>query len=73
MSFTPHSSLPNHYLLLQNPGMFDAVDLDPYGSPAQLLDSAVQVGGPSASALAMPLAAPPPALDLYTPKSVSRH
>eukprot|EP00887_Chlorella_sp_A99_P005640 scaffold1.g5640.t1 len=27
---------------LQNPGGFEAVDLDPYGSPAQLLDSAVQ-------------------------------
>jgi tRNA (guanine26-N2/guanine27-N2)-dimethyltransferase len=27
---------------MQNPGAFDAVDLDPYGSPSQLLDSAVQ-------------------------------
>ena len=30
---------------LQGAGTFDAVDLDPYGSPAQLLDAAVQVGG----------------------------
>lgn len=29
---------------LNNMGLFDAVDLDPYGSPAKLLDSAVQVG-----------------------------
>lgn len=29
-------------LMLQQPGMYDAVDLDPYGSPVQLLDSAVQ-------------------------------
>ncbi|EFN59063.1 hypothetical protein CHLNCDRAFT_29505, partial [Chlorella variabilis] len=27
---------------LQNMGLFDAVDLDPYGSPSKLLDSAVQ-------------------------------
>lgn len=30
---------------LQNAGGFDAVDLDPYGSPSILLDSAVQVPG----------------------------
>lgn len=29
-------------LMLQRPSMYDAVDLDPYGSPVQLLDSAVQ-------------------------------
>ena len=29
-------------LMLQRPGAYDAVDLDPYGSPVQLLDSAVQ-------------------------------
>lgn len=29
---------------VQNAGLFDAVDLDPYGSPSILLDSAVQVG-----------------------------
>lgn len=29
---------------LQNAYSFDAVDLDPYGSPSKLLDSAVQVG-----------------------------
>ena len=28
--------------MLQRPGVYDAVDLDPYGSPVQLLDSAVQ-------------------------------
>ena len=28
---------------LQNSYLFDAVDLDPYGSPSKLLDSAVQV------------------------------
>ena len=27
---------------MQNPGGYDAVDLDPYGSPTQFLDSAVQ-------------------------------
>lgn len=27
---------------VQNAGLFDAVDLDPYGSPSKLLDSAVQ-------------------------------
>ena len=27
---------------LQNAGLFEAVDLDPYGSPSKLLDSAVQ-------------------------------
>ena len=27
---------------MQNPNAFDAVDLDPYGSPCQLIDSAVQ-------------------------------
>lgn len=29
-------------LMMQNAGLYDAVDLDPYGTPAQLLDSAVQ-------------------------------
>ena len=29
-------------VMMQQPAAFDAVDLDPYGSPAQLLDSAVQ-------------------------------
>ncbi len=29
-------------LMLQRPSSYDAVDLDPYGSPVQLLDSAVQ-------------------------------
>ncbi|PRW58454.1 tRNA (guanine(26)-N(2))-dimethyltransferase 2 [Chlorella sorokiniana] len=29
-------------VMLQNSGLFDAVDLDPYGSPSILLDSAVQ-------------------------------
>lgn len=28
--------------MLQQPNAFDAVDLDPYGSPVQFLDSAVQ-------------------------------
>ena len=28
--------------MLQSPAAYDAVDLDPYGSPVQLLDSAVQ-------------------------------
>ncbi|GLC42577.1 hypothetical protein PLESTB_001115800 [Pleodorina starrii] len=28
--------------MLQNPGAYDVVDLDPYGTPANLLDSAVQ-------------------------------
>ncbi|CAD7703013.1 unnamed protein product [Ostreobium quekettii] len=28
--------------MLQNPGVYDAVDLDPYGTPVQFLDSAVQ-------------------------------
>lgn len=28
--------------MIQRAGCYDAVDLDPYGSPAQLLDSAVQ-------------------------------
>lgn len=27
---------------MQNPGGYDAVDLDPYGTPAQFLDAAVQ-------------------------------
>lgn len=29
-------------VMLQHPGKFDIVDLDPYGSPSQLLDSALQ-------------------------------
>lgn len=29
-------------VMMQNPNAFDVVDLDPYGSPSQLLDSAVQ-------------------------------
>ena len=29
-------------LMLQKAGTYDAVDLDPYGSPVQFLDSAVQ-------------------------------
>ena len=29
-------------LMLQRAGIYDAVDLDPYGTPVQLLDSAVQ-------------------------------
>jgi tRNA (guanine26-N2/guanine27-N2)-dimethyltransferase len=29
-------------IMMQNPGGFDVVDLDPYGSPSMLLDSAVQ-------------------------------
>ena len=29
-------------VMMQNPNTFDVVDLDPYGSPSQLLDSAVQ-------------------------------
>lgn len=29
-------------MMLQSPGVYDAVDLDPYGSPAHFLDSAVQ-------------------------------
>ena len=29
-------------VMMQNPNTFDVVDLDPYGSPCQLLDSAVQ-------------------------------
>ncbi len=28
--------------LLQNPDGYEAVDLDPYGSPSQFLDTAVQ-------------------------------
>lgn len=28
--------------MLQNAGSYDAVDIDPYGSPSHLLDSAVQ-------------------------------
>lgn len=28
--------------MLQKAGTYDAVDLDPYGSPVQFLDSAVQ-------------------------------
>ncbi|EFJ48710.1 hypothetical protein VOLCADRAFT_60094, partial [Volvox carteri f. nagariensis] len=28
--------------MLQNPGAYDVVDLDPYGTPAHLLDSAIQ-------------------------------
>jgi tRNA G26 N,N-dimethylase Trm1 len=31
-------------VMMQAAGEYDAVDLDPYGSPAMLLDSAVQVG-----------------------------
>lgn len=30
------------YCGLQNPGGYHAVDLDPYGTPAQFLDAAVQ-------------------------------
>ena len=29
-------------VMIQRAGVYDAVDLDPYGTPAQLLDSAVQ-------------------------------
>lgn len=29
-------------LMLERSGMYEAVDLDPYGSPVQLLDTAVQ-------------------------------
>eukprot|EP00878_Enallax_costatus_P040089 GHUV01046073.1.p1 GENE.GHUV01046073.1~~GHUV01046073.1.p1 ORF type:complete len:436 (+),score=123.03 GHUV01046073.1:390-1697(+) len=29
-------------LMLQSPGVYDAIDLDPYGTPVQFLDSAVQ-------------------------------
>jgi len=28
--------------MIQRAGVYDAVDLDPYGSPCQLMDSAVQ-------------------------------
>ena len=28
--------------MLQSPGAYDVVDLDPYGSPSHFLDSAVQ-------------------------------
>ena len=37
----PHNS-DARMLMLQNPGTYDAIDLDPYGTPSQLLDSAVQ-------------------------------
>jgi tRNA (guanine26-N2/guanine27-N2)-dimethyltransferase len=30
-------------LMMQNPATYDAIDLDPYGTPVQFLDSAVQV------------------------------
>lgn len=33
---------PSPLALLQNPAAYDAVDLDPYGSPSTLLDGAVQ-------------------------------
>jgi tRNA (guanine26-N2/guanine27-N2)-dimethyltransferase len=37
----PHCS-DARLLMLQNPAEYDAVDLDPYGTPAHLLDTAVQ-------------------------------
>mmetsp|Transcript_18216 Transcript_18216/g.47536 ORF Transcript_18216/g.47536 Transcript_18216/m.47536 type:complete len:515 (-) Transcript_18216:135-1679(-) len=40
----PHC-LDARLLMMQNAGMYDAVDLDPYGTPSTLLDTAVQSVG----------------------------